>query len=200
MKNFLGSSSRGLKTLLLFGIVLLLIASTSLIVGTQLEAHDSFCASCHVQPEESYYQASLRQDEPETLAVIHAGLETRCIDCHSRSGVLGRIWAQLGGMENLVAFRSGNYRDPSSTTRPVGDGGCSKCHGDLTWVSERPGHYHSPELRRRWRAFDGPANTCQACHPAHDEGNFGIEHIIGSTALEEQCEGCHEAFGIGENE
>lgn len=140
------------------------------------------------------------QDEPETLAVFHAGIDTRCIDCHSKPGIPGRIWAQLGGLHNLLAFRSGNYRDPSTTTRPVGDGGCSKCHRDITWVSERPGHYHSPELRRRWRSFDGPANTCQACHPSHEEEPFSVEDIMTTQRLEEQCDACHEAFGIGENE
>jgi nitrate/TMAO reductase-like tetraheme cytochrome c subunit len=160
-----------------------------------LEADDSFCASCHVEPETTYYQASLEPDEAITLAAYHAGVKTRCIDCHSRRWFPGRIWAQLGGLQNFLAYRSGNYSDPSVTTRPVGDGGCSKCHSDLTWVSERPGHYHSPGLRGRWRAQGGPANTCEACHPSHEAVAPAGDHFMDADLVEEMCEDCHELTG-----
>jgi hypothetical protein len=177
---------------LIWGAGLILVAGASLIVA-RFEANDTFCASCHVEPETTYYQDSLQPDESGTLAAFHTGTETRCIDCHSRKGIPGRAWAQWGGLQNFLAYESGNFNSPSTTTRPVGDDGCSKCHSDLTWVSERPGHYHSPWLRRNWRNAGGPANTCQACHPSHQTA------MVGSFTEpdEQQCDACHDAFDVG---
>ena len=180
------------RLLAMAGIVL---AAGAYTIGTQLESNDSFCASCHVEPESTYYQASLRPNESDTLAVFHAGEETRCIDCHSRRWIPGRVWAQLGGLQNFLAFRVGKYTDPAVTTRPVGDGGCSKCHSDLTWVIERPGHYHSPGLRRSWRAAGGPVNTCEACHPSHEVVAPGSDRFMDVEQIETQCDACHDLTG-----
>jgi hypothetical protein len=187
--------SRLARGFFLLGIVVLLLASGAYGTVASLEADDSFCASCHVEPETTYYQASLEPDEAMTLAAYHSGEKTRCIDCHSRRWFPGRVWAQLGGLQNFLAYSSGNYTDPAITTRPVGDGGCSKCHSDLTWVSERPGHYHSPGLRDRWRAKGGPVNTCDACHPSHEAVAPASDHFMNGDLVEEQCEACHELTG-----
>jgi hypothetical protein len=184
------------KGILLLGMLALILGAGVYATIARLEANDSFCASCHVEPETTYYQASLRPAEATTLAAFHAGEETHCIDCHSRRWIPGRIWAQLGGLQNFLAFRSGKYTNPSVTTRPVGDGGCSKCHSDLTWVSERPGHYHSPGLRRSWRAAGGPANTCETCHPSHEIVAPVSDHFMDTDLVEEQCAACHDLTGI----
>ncbi len=188
------------RRIILLGAAILIFATVGFVIGTRFEANDHFCASCHVEPERSYYLASLKPDESGTLAAFHAINKTRCIDCHSRVGIPGRIWAQIGGLQNLLAYRSGEYRDPSVTTRPVGDGGCAKCHLELTWVSERPGHYHSPELRRRWRSAEGPENTCEACHPSHVLITNISDRFVDADKVEDQCEACHEAIGIGEEQ
>ncbi len=182
----------------LLGIVGLILAGSAYTIGTRLESNDAFCASCHVEPETAYYLASLDPEQALTLAASHAGNETRCIDCHSRKWLPGRLWAQFGGLQNWVAFVSGRYHDPSVTTRPVGDSGCSKCHSDLTWVSERPGHYHSPWLRQRWQAEGGPTNTCEVCHPSHESVALADTQFMDDELIEEQCESCHEATGINE--
>ena len=187
--------SRLARGVIVLAIALFILAGGAYVTISTLEADDSFCASCHVEPETTYYQASLEPDEATTLAAFHAGEKTRCIDCHSRRWIPGRVWAQLGGLQNFLAYRSGNFTDPAVTTRPVGDGGCSKCHSDLTWVSERPGHYHSPELRGRWRTHGGPANTCQACHPSHEVVAPASDHFMEVDLVEEQCEACHELTG-----
>lgn len=145
---------------------MLVLAAGMYATGVQLENDDAFCASCYVEPETTYYRASLTPDQVATLAAFHAGANTRCIDCHSRQWIPGRIWAQWGRLQNALAFRSGDYTAPAVNTRPVGDGGRSKCHSDMSWVIEYPGHYHSPWLRRDWQAANGPINTFEACHPS----------------------------------
>ncbi|MFQ5419954.1 MAG: NapC/NirT family cytochrome c, partial [Anaerolineae bacterium] len=185
------------KGVLLLGVAIFVLASGVYVTAVRLEANDSFCASCHVEPESTYYRASLKASAAATLAAFHAGKETRCIDCHSRRWIPGRLWAQWGGLQNVLAYRSGHYDQPSITTRPVGDSGCSKCHSDLTWVSERPGHYHSPGLRRSWRASSGPANSCQVCHPSHESNASASDSFMDEKRIEMQCDACHEAIGEG---
>jgi hypothetical protein len=186
--------ARGIPLLEVVGFVLVTCVYT---VGLRLESNDAFCASCHVEPETTYYQASLKPQIANTLAAFHAGENTLCIDCHSRKWIPGRLWAQWGGLQNLLSYLSGSYRDPSETTRPVGDSGCSKCHSDLTWVSERPGHYHSPGMRWRWRSAGGPANTCEACHPSHEPVGSLAERFMEIDLIEAKCDACHDATGIG---
>lgn len=191
------SSNTLARWLGLLGVIGLVLGASVYTIGVQLESNDAFCASCHVEPETTYYQASLKPHMADTLAAFHAGENTLCIDCHSRKWISGRLWAQSGGLKNLLSYWSGNYRSPSETTRPVGDSGCSKCHSDLTWVSERPGHYHSPGLRWRWRSVGGPANTCEACHPSHELVNSPAERFMDFDLIEEKCDACHDATGIG---
>ena len=177
------------------GVVGFALAASLYTVGMRLESNDTFCASCHVEPEGTYFNQSLRSTQPVALAAFHAGKNTHCIDCHSRKWLPGRLWAQWGGLQNLLAYRSGHYRSPSVTTRPVGDDGCSKCHSDVTWVSERPGHYHSPWLRQRWRLAGGPMNTCEVCHPSHTVVTNESDRFMDIDRIETQCDACHEATG-----
>lgn len=185
--------SAGTRAAWLTATVLFVAAVAAYTTGVQLERDDAFCASCHVEPETTYYQQSLTPQAASTLAAFHAGQETRCIDCHSGRWIPGRVRAQWIGLHNLLAFRSGNYHQPTQTTRPPGDSSCTKCHSDLTWASQRPGHYHSPQLRRRWQAFDGLANTCQACHPSHEI--ITTAGFQDKTEVETQCDACHELVG-----
>ena len=189
--------SRLAKVVLLGVVTAFIVAAGLFTVGLRLESNDRFCASCHLEPETSYFQASLNPDAATTLAAFHAGVRTRCINCHSRRWIPGRVWAQWGGLQNLLAYWSGDFTRPNATTRPVGDGGCSKCHSDFTWVIERPGHYHSPLLRRRWRSADGPANTCEACHPSHQEITPAADRFMRADLIELQCTACHDATGAG---
>jgi len=183
---------RGLLVLAVAGFAL---AAGVYTTGVQLENDDAFCASCHVEPETTYYRASLAPDQATTLAAFHAGVETRCIDCHSRRWIPGRLWAHWGGLQNLRTYWSGDFSQPNETIRPVGDSGCAKCHSDLSWVIERPGHYHSPWLRRDWQAANGPANTCAACHPSHEAIASKSDWFMDVGHIETRCDACHEATG-----
>lgn len=188
--------SRLIRGILFMGGMSFMVLTSVYTVGLQLESNDAFCTSCHTEPETTYFQDSLEPHKADALAAFHAGENTLCIDCHSRKWISGRLWAQWGGLQNLNSYLSGSYRSPSETTRPVGDSGCSKCHLDLKWVSERPGHYHSPLLRSRWQSAGGPTNTCEACHPSHQSVSSLAERFMEADRTEESCAACHDAIGI----
>lgn len=190
--------SSAARTRIVWLAVLFVTAVATYTTGAQLESDDAFCVSCHVEPETTYYQQSLTPQETVTLAAFHAREGTRCIDCHSGRWIPGRVQAQWIGLHNLLAFRSGDYAQPAQTTRPLSDSSCTKCHTNLAWVSQRPGHYHSPQLRRRWRAAGGPANSCHACHPSHQGVSSLDQNFMDEERVEEQCEACHEATGSNE--
>ena len=97
----------------LVGVAILVIGGVG--VSLALENQDAFCASCHTEPEASYYQQST-QPNPGTLAAFHTQKETACIDCHSGSGILGRSAGLTQGAQDLMAFLSGAV--PSSRDQP----------------------------------------------------------------------------------
>ena len=113
--------------LLAFGV--LMIAGGFTFAATQ-ESHDSFCASCHTQPELTFYQRST-DAQPVDLASFHTTKDTRCIDCHSGAGVPGRMGAEMLGAHNALAWYSGTAVQPAKLTSPIGDENCLKCHQDL---------------------------------------------------------------------
>jgi nitrate/TMAO reductase-like tetraheme cytochrome c subunit len=60
---------------------ILLTASGFAFAYTQ-EERDTFCSSCHTQPESTFYQRALDAQAVD-LASFHTAKGTRCIDCHS---------------------------------------------------------------------------------------------------------------------
>lgn len=178
----------------LLAAALLLAAAGVYTAGAQTESRDAFCASCHLEPETTYYQQSLRPQTAVTLAAFHAGEGTRCIDCHSGRWIPGRVRAQWVGLHNLLSYRAGDFGQPSRTTRPLGDSSCTKCHSDLTWTSERPGHYHSPQLRRSWGQNGGPVNRCAACHSPHRTFDTHTAAFLDEADVEAQCDACHDSL------
>jgi hypothetical protein len=101
----------------------------------------SFCASCHTQPESTFFQRSV-DTQPVDLASIHKADNTRCIDCHSGKGVTGRIRAELLGAHNALAFYTRTAVQPAKLTRPIGDDSCLKCHQNVTTQRDRNNHFH----------------------------------------------------------
>lgn len=170
--------------------------------GLHLESQDAFCASCHTEPESTYYQQTLAA-EKTTLAAFHSEKDTRCIDCHSGKGVPGRLKAMMTGALDMLAYRTGNYQQPAQTTRPVGNEGCTKCHNMSLFpagegaVDRGPySHYHADSLNLAWRVRGGPKNTCTVCHPAHVQGDLG-EGFTTALRIETGCRMCHSALGEG---
>jgi hypothetical protein len=165
-------------------------------VSLALENQDPFCASCHTEPEGTYYQQSM-QSNPGTLAAFHREKQTACIDCHSGGGIQGRSEGLAQGAQDFAAFLSGSYRHPAITTNPLSDDSCLKCHQDVT-QSRRSGsratngHYHF--FLARWQAADPQAARCITCHTAHTNGLDGLQ-FMNQGKVARACDDCHTALG-----
>ena len=92
-------------TRLLIGLVVVgvVLAGAGFTYAASRESHDPFCASCHTQPESTFYDRSIG-DQPVDLASFHTTHETRCIDCHSGPGIFGRMSAEMLGARNATAW------------------------------------------------------------------------------------------------
>ncbi len=182
------------------GIGILAVALGVLAIGGTglalvLENQDAFCAACHTQPEQAFYEQS-RQPSAATLAALHTQKQTACIDCHSGSGTLGRAVGLSQGAHDLFAYLSGTYNKPAVTTNPLGDDTCLNCHGDV--VKERPGaalelngHYHV--FLTRWQSVDPNAAHCTTCHTAHSKGLESLQ-FMAQGQVARVCDDCHTAL------
>jgi hypothetical protein len=180
------------------GLLVLVIPAGA---GAVLEGHDSFCGACHTQPEVEYLE---RSSAPASdLASSHAEGGTGCIDCHSGGGLTGRVGSLVQGATDLAAYLSGDYARPSVTAHPVGDEGCTKCHGQ---PSARPdisspaagissSHYHFSEYTTEWDAQQPQASgICVVCHAAHAQGMSTSQGYRIAAQVNASCEACHRAL------
>ena len=175
-----------------------ILASTTVLViagALALENQDSFCASCHTEPEVTYFNRS--QKNPADLASFHAQNKTACIDCHSASGMFGRVRGLQQGARDLANFLVGAYHRPAITTNPLGDDSCVKCHADILGIARQGsnramnGHYHS--YLPQWQALDIHAARCATCHSAHALGLTGLM-FMAQGKVGKLCEDCHTAL------
>jgi nitrate/TMAO reductase-like tetraheme cytochrome c subunit len=206
-------------TAVLVGIVALgifLTAGGFTFAATQ-ETHDPFCASCHTQPESTFFQRSTDAQAVD-LAAYHTAQKTRCIDCHSGPGVLGRMQAEWLGAHNALAWYTHTAVQPAKLTVPIRDANCLKCHQDVTQrgytpkqsvtiigegrrgEGEEAGPNHWHEVLARWQAVAANAGTCTSCHPGHSTdgtAQTGFENVQTTRAV---CEACHRTLGEGRGE
>jgi hypothetical protein len=184
------------------------------------EAHDSFCASCHTQPESTFYQNSTAP-APVDLASYHTGQSTRCIDCHSGQGVLGRVSAEVMGARNAVKWYTGTAVQPAVLSFAIGDQNCLKCHQAVTQRRFSPkeqitvpgegfggeggggeregrnGHWH--QFMARWQAADPAAGTCVTCHSGHQTGSTVQAGFMDAQNVRSTCDACHKVLRKGED-
>jgi len=175
-------------------LAIVLTAGGFTFAATQ-EEHDTFCASCHTQPESTFFQRSTAA-QPTDLASFHTTKSVRCIDCHSGVGITGRMSAELLGAHNALAWYSGTAVQPAKLTVPIRDDNCLKCHGQVTVGGGLNNHFH--EFLVRWQAIDPNAGTCVSCHPGHStDGNAqtGFQNQANTEAV---CQACHSILGGGE--
>lgn len=181
------------RLLLVSGLILLFIPVSAL-VGAQLENNDAFCASCHTEPETTYYHRT-QEGSLSDLAAFHAGEGVRCIDCHSGEGVNGRIHAMTLGSQDLLKFVSRSYPQPAPLTHPIIDENCLKCHQTVTDNRDFGNHYHI--FMSKWHELDKDAGNCVDCHAGHltdvaPQQAFLNEQQVGAT-----CDACHTFVGRG---
>jgi len=162
------------------------------------EQRDSFCASCHTQPESTFYQRSTAA-QPTDLASFHTAKDTRCIDCHSGPNVTGRIGAELLGAHNALAWYTHTAVQPAKLTTPIGDANCLKCHQDLVQATAgretMNNHFHA--FLSRWQGVDPNAGTCVSCHGGHTT-DADVQVFLNRARTEAVCQACHNALGGGD--
>jgi hypothetical protein len=181
----------GVVSLASFGLLVLLGAG-GVAYSLNLENHDSFCASCHTEPESRYFQQS--QDKNAlTLASFHTQKGVRCIDCHSSSGPLGRLTGLTQGTQDLIAYISGHYHSPAITLNKLDDGSCTKCHPGVEANADFNNHFHT--FLPRWQAVNPQAGRCVDCHTSHPVAD-STQVYFDVPTVQAVCEGCHTALRV----
>jgi hypothetical protein len=174
--------------LILFGLV---VPATAM----QFENHNSFCASCHTEGEQTFYDRSLAP-APVDLASIHEIKgQARCIDCHTGPGIIGRYGGLMAGSTDLISYFSGHYPQPAKLEVAYPDANCLKCHANITQKQEFNNHFHV--FLSQWQANDKNAGTCVSCHLSHDtKGDAKISFLNEKTTVA-VCQNCHSKAGGG---
>jgi predicted CXXCH cytochrome family protein len=185
--------SPAIKILITLAGVGILVAASGFGYAASRESHDSFCASCHTQPESTYYQRE-QASQPTDLASAHTPKNVRCIDCHSGAGVTGRMSAELMGAHNAIAWYTGKATQPAPLTRSIGDVNCLKCHQDVTQKQPTENnHFHV--FLSRWQQADPAAATCVSCHQGHNTNGSADIGFLEQATTEAVCENCHNSMG-----
>ena len=158
------------------------------------EEHDTFCSSCHTQPESTFYQRAVSAQAVD-LASFHTAKGTRCIDCHSGAGWSGRLQAELLGAHNTFALYTHTAIQPAPLIYPIPDGNCTKCHGATEATQDFTRHFHA--FLPRWQAADNHAGSCMDCHTAHaTDGDPGIVFLNQAHTVA-VCSACHQVLRGG---
>ena len=186
---------------LVYGLVglftLVLLGSGAFLVAAHMEDDDSFCASCHTEPESTFF-ARTQASQAVDLASAHHLTDdptqaTRCIDCHSGSGVSGRAAAIALGATDMVSFVTGNARQPAPLTSPIPDANCLKCHADVTATRSFNRHFH--RFLSQWQAVDRNAATCVSCHAGHAADGDPSLGFLNEQRATDVCQACHRVAG-----
>jgi hypothetical protein len=182
------------------GLVLLMVAGLvgvvgGIVVGFQLESHDSFCASCHTQPETQFYRQSTdRSAPPVDLAASHAQetKHVRCINCHGgvELGQHLRTFFRLAVYDTLK-FYTGNYKQPARTSVPIPNATCAYCHAAALTAAGFDNHFHNMLASQ-----GAPPLACVDCHPGHVAADAEAKFVIRRVVFPE-CNACHRAMGKG---
>lgn len=174
------------------GLVILIIGGFT--VGMALEDHNSFCGSCHTQPELTYLQQSTVDPAPN-LASFHISQEdVRCVQCHSGPGVTGRAITLVHGLLNGVKLWTGNASQPGKFEGKFPVANCTKCHADFIASaspqgSPESGHWHF--YLAQWEKVDPSAGTCASCHEPHITTGDPSFSFINRGDVQQVCSACH---------
>jgi nitrate/TMAO reductase-like tetraheme cytochrome c subunit len=172
---------------------LILVGLIIPMTAMQFENHNGFCASCHTEGEQTFFNRSIAS-KPVDLASIHdIKGQARCIDCHTGPGIVGRYIGLTAGATDLVSYFSGHYPQPAALEEPYPDANCLKCHADVTQKQDFNNHFHV--FLSRWQAIDKNAATCVSCHLSHDtSGNIETVFLNEQTTVV-VCQKCHSVAG-----
>ncbi len=178
---------------LVLAVPIILVAGSTVVVA-QNEENDAFCASCHTQPESTFFQRA-QAGAAVDLASDHRSHSTKCIDCHSGSGLTGRMAAISLGAKNGLALLTRTDIQPAPLTIAIGDSNCLKCHPNTEAETDFDHHYHAFLLR--WKAVDPTAANCVDCHTAHLTDGDSTQAFLNTQRTEAVCQHCHSVLGGG---
>jgi predicted CXXCH cytochrome family protein len=174
--------------------IVLLLAGSGLGFAASQEENDSFCASCHTQPESTYYERSLAATPVDMASSHHTTNDqnSKCIDCHSGSGITGRLAAMLLGARNAFMLFTHTATQPAPLTVPIQDENCIKCHDNISRQTDLSNHFHA--FLARWQAADPKAASCVDCHSAHTTGGDAAQGYLLADRVNPICDRCHQAL------
>jgi hypothetical protein len=176
------------------GIVLVL--AIGFVGMMRMEETDTFCASCHTQPESTYVER-VKKDAVDAASKHMIESQTHCIDCHSGPGLVGRAGAILLGARNAVMYVTKTMKQPAELTVPIADGNCVKCHQDILESKNYKGndnHYHY--FMQRWQQVKpDQAGRCVDCHNGHILNGDASLGFISKDTTEKTCNKCHNTLG-----
>lgn len=186
---------RKLWLLVLAPVVLIVLGVATVATAMSFENQDNFCASCHSEPESTYFK---RESGASTdLASLHSAKDVHCIDCHSGQGLVpGRIDSFLLGTRDLMAWTLGRAQQPATHTVPIGDVNCLKCHAELPQNRTMNNHFHV--FLSRWQARDKNAASCVSCHESHVTDGEAQLGFLNRERTVNVCQACHRALGAGD--
>ncbi len=194
-KNAIQKSVRNLRWLIpIMGVIaVIILAGGGFLLAAHLEEDDVFCASCHTQPEATFYQRAT--DAAVDLASSHKtkGSPVKCIDCHAAPGISGRIAAVSLGTRDALKWFSGTAIQPAPLTEPIGDANCLVCHAKV--ITSRAFNNHFHVFLARWQKIDTHAATCASCHSSHTIDGDPTIGFLREQRTVEQCQACHTAIG-----
>lgn len=178
--------------LVLMPVVLVILGAATVATAMSFENHDDFCASCHSEPESTFFQRE--SAAPIDLASFHSTEHVNCIDCHSGAGLIpGRIDSFLLGTKDLIAWQLGQAKQPAVHTVPIADVNCLKCHADLLKQQNMNNHFHI--FLSRWQARDKNAATCVSCHQSHTTNGEQQLGFLNREQTVTVCQTCHRVLG-----
>lgn len=176
------------------------------------ETHASFCASCHTQPESTFYRRS-RAARAIDLSSYHIARKVSCVDCHSGPGIVGRIQAELRGAHNALAWHTGSATQPAKPIAPIADANCLKCHQAVIRPGYTPKHSigiggggsegeggddakanHWHENIARWRDTTANAGMCVSCHSGHVTDGTARNGFQNLQTTRKVCGACHKVL------
>ena len=167
----------------------------AMFTGTQLENHNSFCASCHTEGEQTFYNQSLAASAVDLASFHEIKDASRCVDCHTGPGVMGRFWGLIAGSSDLVAFSSGHYPQPAVQEDPIPDQNCLKCHATIAQKQDMNNHFHV--FLSKWQQSDPNAALCVGCHNGHNIKGDSKIVFLNAEDTTIICKKCHAISGEG---
>jgi NapC/NirT cytochrome c family, N-terminal region. len=171
------------------------LAAAGFITVGQMENHDSFCASCHTQPESTYFARSTAASSTDLASDHEIKKAGHCIDCHSGSGTGGRIAAETEGAMNALKFVTHTMVQPATLNNPISDDNCLKCHAEVPLETDFNTHFHI--YLAQWQATSATAGTCVSCHTAHTTDGDAQIGFVSQTRAEQVCQDCHAVLHPG---